>query len=410
MTERAGPAGALPPLRGDVDFLPSPDGTPPGLILRDPMGYATAVLRVPAVLVPALACLDGQQGMLDCQAALAQRTGEIVPGEAIAAMVATLREAGFLLTPELEALRARRQAEFAAAPVRAAAHAGGPYPGDEGELRRTLDRYLAAAEPVAEEAALIGLAAPHVSPFGGVAGYAAAYARLPRNLAGKTLAILGTSHHGAANRFGLTRKPFATPLGLAAPDREAVEFLAANAGPACAMEDYCHAIEHSIEFQVVFAQYRGADGARVLPILCGPLQGAVPEAEAFYAALGELAARRGRDWFWLLGVDLAHIGVRYGGASAVQAGSAAAREVERRDRERLGAVLAGEAEPFRRMADADLTGRRDGLNWCGSSALYAFLRAAPPARGELLHYGQWNIDAHSIVSYAAIAWRERNAA
>ena len=36
-------------------------------------------------------------------------------------------------------------------------------------------------------------------------------------------------------------------------------------------EDYCHAVEHSIEFQVVFLQHLYGAGVRILPILCGPL-------------------------------------------------------------------------------------------------------------------------------------------
>ena len=404
MTDKVAADGCLPRLRADLDLLPSPDAGQPGVLLRDPMGYATVVLRLPWVLAPALACLDGRHGVLDCQAAVSRQTGEIVPGETIAAMVQTLREEGFLATPEFTALRERRRLEFAAAPVRQAAHAGSAYPAEEVELRRTLGGYLAGANGGGDPG-LVGLAAPHVSPFGGVEGYAAAYGRLPRNLTGRTLVILGTSHHGAWNRFGLTRKPFATPLGMAQPDLEAVDFLAGRAGNAADLEDYCHAIEHSIEFQLVFAQYAGAAGAKVLPILCGPMVGPAGGAEVFYGALGELAESRRGDWFWLLGVDLAHIGRRYGGRDAVQAGSGPAREVERRDRERLAAVLAGEAEEFRRLAEQDYARGGEGLNWCGSSALYTFLRAMPRARGELLHYGQWNIDAQSIVSFAAIAWR-----
>lgn len=399
----------LPSLRRDLDLLPSPDPAQPGLILRDPMAYATAVLRVPALLAPALASLDGCHGTLDCQAAITRQTGEIVSAEAIAAMIATLQETGFLATPEFAALRAHRQAEFAAAPLRTAAFAGSAYPAEASELRQTLAQYLAAAPAPAAAPpgrALLGLAAPHVSPFGGFAGYAAAYRCLPADLDGATLAILGTSHHGAPDRFGLTRKPFVTPLGTLATDTLAVQFLLARAPSVCVPEDYCHAIEHAIEFQCIFAQYAAASSpARILPILCGPIL--EPSAlEAFFAALTELAAQRGRRWFWLLGVDLAHCGPRYGSPRSVQAGDPLARAIERRDRERLAAVLAGDAAHFWRLAGADITGPPGGLNWCGVSALYTFLRAVPRARGELLHYGQWNIDDRSIVSYAAIAWRE----
>jgi hypothetical protein len=46
----------------------------------------------------------------------------------------------------------------------------------------------------------------------------------------------------------------------------------------------------------------------------------------------------------------------------------------------------------------------DPLRWCGSAALYTFLRAVPRVRGELLRYEQWNIDQESVVSFAALAF------
>jgi len=44
------------------------------------------------------------------------------------------------------------------------------------------------------------------------------------------------------------------------------------------------------------------------------------------------------------------------------------------------------------------------LKWCGSSPLYTFLRAVPGVRGSVLRYEQWNIDAQSVVSFAALAF------
>ena len=48
------------------------------------------------------------------------------------------------------------------------------------------------------------------------------------------------------------------------------------------MEDYCHAVEHSIEFQVVMLQHLYGPRVRILPILCGPFvksiyEGGLPE-------------------------------------------------------------------------------------------------------------------------------------
>ena len=116
---------------------------------------------------------------------------------------------------------------------------------------------------------MLAIAAPHVSPFGGVEAYRAAYSALSPADADRTFVILGTSHYGQPDRFGLTRKPFATPFGEAVTDAALVDEIAAAAGDGAAMEDYCHAVEHSIEFQVVFLQHLFGPRIRIVPLLCG---------------------------------------------------------------------------------------------------------------------------------------------
>ena len=53
-----------------------------------------------------------------------------------------------------------------------------------------------------------------------------------------------------------------------------VDELVARGGEAMVLEDYCHAVEHSIEFQVVFLQHVLGPDVRILPVLCGPFAGA----------------------------------------------------------------------------------------------------------------------------------------
>ena len=115
---------------------------------------------------------------------------------------------------------------------------------------------------------LIGIAAPHVSPFGGWQTYRAAFSALGMHIRERVFVILGTSHYGEPDRFGLTRKPFDTPLWAhAKPELRLINELAGE--PAATMEDYCHAVEHSIEFQVLFLQHLYGPDIRILPIFCG---------------------------------------------------------------------------------------------------------------------------------------------
>src|SRR5579871_1630337 len=125
------------------------------------------------------------------------------------------------------------------------------------------------AEPASAQDSQIGIAAPHVSPFGGWESYRDAYSALLPSYWDRTFVVLGTSHYGEPDRFGLTRKPFVTPFGEATTDTALVDELANAAPGAIRMEDYCHAVEHSIEFQVLFLQHIFGAGIRILPILCG---------------------------------------------------------------------------------------------------------------------------------------------
>jgi len=184
-----------------------------------------------------------------------------------------------------------------------------------------------------------------------------------------------------------------------------VDFLWREGGDAVRHEDYCHAVEHSVEFQVVFLQHILGASVRVVPILCGPFDTPredLPEDEAnvkrFLEALRAFASQR-EDVLFVLGVDLAHVGRRYHDRSKAIANEGELVQVASRDRERLKHVEAGDAEGFWRSVGHPA---EDDLNWCGTAPLYAFLRSVGPVVGETLHYDQWNIDPESVVSFAGM--------
>jgi hypothetical protein len=396
-------------------MFPSPVPERPGLLIRDPYQYSDEILIVPPLLAAALNFYDGESTSLDARAYLTRLTGELMPGDILQSMTDVLERSGFLETEEFDRLRARRHNEFASAAARLPAHAGTGYPDAAEELREQLEEYLREHRRPAGDP-IVGIAAPHVSPFGGWQSYAAAYGRLSgaarRHAAGKTVVLLGTSHYGAPEKFGLTRKPFITPHGAIEPDTELIDWLEARSNGSIVMEDYCHSIEHSIEFQCVFLQQMLGSDFKILPILCGPFARALSTGEPpekddgvmrFFDALGEMAETRASNLFWVLGVDLAHVGIRYGHDLVAIADEDEMLEVKAEDEERLRQVREGRTEEFFEMVKPD----QDRLNWCGFSPLYTFLNAMPDARGEVLRYEQWNIDEQSVVSFAAMEFAAR---
>jgi len=390
--------------------VPSPVPDRPGLFIRDPYRYSDAVLIIPPPLIECLRCFDGRQTDLDLRALLVQITGDLQVAELEQHLIETFSSAGFLEDETFAQMKAGRQREFADAPKREPAHAGGAYPLEVAALRETMARYMDGSLPSRDRrGALCAIAAPHVSPEGGWQSYRAAYQTLGPELKDRTFVILATSHYGAPEHFGLTRKPFVTPLGETATDTALVDRLAADGGPAVLMEDYCHSFEHTVELQVLFLQQIYGPDIRILPILCGQYaqslyRGGAPEADEgvrrFLGSLGEMAAREGDGLFWILGIDMAHMGARYQDDFPAYADRGVMAEVAERDRQRIARVVESDGDGFWNLVQE----KHDDLKWCGSAPLYTFLKTLPGARGELRRYEQWNIDPRSVVSFAGMAF------
>ena len=391
--------------------MPSPDPERPGLYIRDPYHYSDATLLVPPPLVQTLECFDGQQTAVDLRAELVRITGEIQVGELEQHLFDSLNEAGFLETERYRELKARREEEFAAEPVREPAFAGAAYPDQPVLLSNLLTSRVGALDGASNT---VAIAAPHASPDGGWDSYRAAYRALPSvaDLSDKTFVILGTSHYGAPDHFGLTRKRFVTPFGTARTDTRLVDELDKAAPVAIRMEDYCHAVEHSIEFQVVFLQHLYGPDVRVLPILCGPFvksiyEGGLPEdneqVARFFDALGNMAARESQNLFWILGVDMAHMGMRYGDNLRATANMGEMLAIEMRDRERIEQINSGDRRAYWSLVQDG----HDDMKWCGSAPFYTFMKAMPQVRGELLQYQHWQIDPQSVVSFAGMRFENR---
>ena len=400
----------LAALRRNLDLVPSPLPDRPGLLVRDPYRYTDVVLVIPPAVVPCLAFFNGRYGEAEVRQALTSLTDDPRVGEFLGHLRETLSSAGFLEDEAFARLRDERRGAFAAASRRDAVHAGSAYPAAEEPLREAMAGYMEGSPPPLGR--LVGIAAPHVSPEGGAQSYRAAYAALGPEDAERTFVILGTSHYGEPERFGLTRKPFLTPFGQAAVDGALVDELLQAGGDAAVADDYCHAVEHSIEFQVVFLQHLFGPAIRIVPVLCGPFARSTsgrglpeddPGVRRFLGGLTERAAREGRRLLWVLGVDMAHVGRRYGDERPARVGDERMAAVAAADRDRIARINAGSADEFWALVRE----KGDPLRWCGASPFYAFLRAVQPPPGRLLSYEQWNIDDASVVSFAGLAFPEQ---
>jgi MEMO1 family protein len=380
--------------------------------LRDPAGFTDQVAVLPVPLLDIVSLFDGEHSLAEIRDIVAARHEGTITQEDIATVAERLDEAGFLDSPRFAARRQRIETEFASSVVRPAAHAGGAYAGEPAALRAQIEGFFrrpegpGPAQRGASSDGLRGLLAPHIDFHRGGPTYAWAYREILERSDADLFVILGTCHAGMADPFAATLKAYETPLGPAAVDRDFVESLRRRYGHDLLASEGAHRVEHSIEFQAVMLRWALGDGRpfTVVPVLASFLHQAVwgggepegdPRVPRFLDALAATIAASGRRVCLVGGVDLAHVGPRFGDAEPNT--EAFLAEVEREDRAMLDAVVAGSASGFYESVARDGDARRI----CGLSPIYAFVRALPGARGRLIRYSQWPDPAGAVTFCAA---------
>lgn len=378
------------------------------IALRDPAGFTDQIAVLPGPLLDLVSLFDGEHPVEAIREILRRRHGEAPSVEQIAALVDRLDDAGFL---DSERFRARRRATddaFRRSAVRPAAHAGGAYAGEAAALREQIAGFFAPDGSDTRAGTLSALIAPHIDFHRGGQTYGSAYQEVLDRSDADLYVILGTCHAGMSDPFAVTLKPYDTPLGPVGADRDFYEALARRAGQDLLASEPAHRAEHSIEFQAVMLQslLGGRRPFTILPVLASYLHEAVwagtePEADPrvprFLDALRAAVAASSRRVCLVAGVDLAHVGPRFGDPDPNTEASLAI--VEREDRAMLESVVAGDARGFFDRVAAD----RDARRICGLSPIYSLLRVLPEAPGRLIEYRQWP-DPEGAVTFCAVSF------
>jgi AmmeMemoRadiSam system protein B len=378
------------------------------IALRDPAGFTDQIAVLPGPLLDLVSLFDGEHPVKGIREILLRRHGEAPSVEQIAALVERLDDAGFL---DSERFRARRRATddaFRQSAVRPAAHAGGAYAGEAAALREQIAGFFAPDRSGTRPGTLSALIAPRIDFHRGGPTYGSAYQEVLDRSDADLYVILGTCHAGMSDPFAVTLKPYDTPLGPVGVDRDFYEALAGRAGQDLLASEPAHRAEHSIEFQAVMLQslLGGRRPFTILPVLASYLHEAVwagtePEADPrvprFLDALREAVAASSRRVCLVAGVDLAHVGPRFGDPDPNTEASLAI--VEREDRAMLESVVAGDARGFFARVAAD----RDARRICGLSPIYSLLRVLPEAPGRLIEYRQWP-DPEGAVTFCAVSF------
>ncbi len=213
------------------------------------------------------------------------------------------------------------------------------------------------------------------------------YGALSQQVKPKTIIILGTNHSGMGG-ISTSIEDWATPLGVAKIDKEAIKQLGLE------VSERAHMYEHSIEVQLPFLQYIWED-FEFVPILVSSGLGVDFDLEERISGLSDVLV--------IASSDFTHYGFNYG-----------YMPFSDNVRERLGELDMGAIKKIEALDEAGFTDyvAATGATICGHAPIAAAIKAAKKLgakKAELLKYttsGDIVGDYSSAVAYAAIVFRK----
>jgi len=379
------------------------------ILIQDHLGLVEEGRAVNLSTYQFMALLDGTLGLRDLQMALMRQGGGVlVNTDQINGILTQLDESYLLDSNRFRAARESLVAEFASKKVRFPSHSGKAYPSDPDALHKRLDLLMTSCPPPPiPEGRPIALVSPHIDLSVGERVYASAYQTL-RTAHPSTIVVLGVGHSMGKEMFSLTEKDFETPLGIARTDGAFVAELREAGAGAVSNNDFAHRSEHSIEFQVLLLQHIFGDGGfKIVPILCGSAQGCLQDysrqsyresAGSFLKKLKEMRSKKDEDVILLAGVDLSHIGPKFGHEMPA---AYLESQAKNHDTTLLEYLTGTDPDGFWEASRSV----NDRYNVCGFSALACLLEVIPACRGVVLNYDMWHeSQTQSAVSFAAAAF------
>ena len=398
----------FPKLR-PLEVFPVQSGGKTVVCFQDPLKYCESpvFLRDKAYFIASLC--DGTNSLRDIQAEYMRRFDELIYMESIEAVVNELDSKHLLESDGFRAYCGQVECDFRSSKTRHAFLAGKAYDADPETLRAQIDGFYLDPEGPGlpngsrKDKRVTGLIAPHIDFQRGGACFAYGYKELAESEPADLYVILGVAHVQTQHPFILTNKEFDTPFGTVPVDSDAVEQLAGSSDTDFFADELVHRTEHSIEFQTVFLKHvlQQDDTPRILPILCStpdvPPDGKEPAAEEAYASfatnLREIVYAREKTCV-IAGVDLSHIGPRFGAVQRV--GQDDLEDAEQHDRHLLGFVEKIDASGFYDAAMRDGNRR----NVCGVGPIYLLLQTVRASKVTILKYEQ-AYDPNGTVTFAS---------
>jgi AmmeMemoRadiSam system protein B len=382
---------------------------------HDPYQLSDNGIAVDASMTPFLQLFDGYHDLRDIQLALMkQQGGRIVPIEEIESFVRRLDGACLLDSDAFRDRLARLKNDFMNRGTRDPVHAGKAYPSEPDELVRLIeeaersldDKQPGQADPFRGRS-VTGIVAPHIDVQVAREAYVQAYRHL-RGRPCETVIVCGVNHLPQEGLYCLSEKDYLTPFGPIRTDRNFIAELRKRV-PEGTIDgnDFGHRTEHSVEFQTLFLHHYLGGSFSLVPILCGGIHDFLFRKEnvledhrflGMVKALKEMLAEKSGPVIVVAGVDLSHVGQKFGDPMPADTLLPLSRTFEAR---MLSHLAEGEPENIFAMA----AGNRGRFRVCGLPAILLFATLLKRDRGELLCHETYDEKATgSAVNYAAMVF------
>ncbi|RME78220.1 MAG: AmmeMemoRadiSam system protein B [Planctomycetota bacterium] len=402
----------IPKLRNNLDFMPAT--TEQGdqvFIIQDPVGLLSEPVMISQEMAMVLQILESAETIEDLQVTLTRlQGGQIVTKDEIQKIFQELDEKFLLDTETYRKAYQKVLDEYKKEKIRTLTCAEFCYPRDPEELKRQINHALSQAEPPDLKGKLAAIMSPHIDLREGMPSYGKAYRILSEvQQKPKVVVVLGVGHFMDEGYFCVTHKAFETPFGKIETALPLVERFSSLPMPTVTPHDFFHKNEHSIEFQLLFLHHLLGDSFKILPILCGSFHSGLDtcsrasemkEIQPAIELLKEIHNEYGDDLLFVAGVDLSHVGKKFGDELTAHDIIPYSEEADKKILEKLQACDGpGFWQEIKKVDDK--------YHICGFSTLSLLLEILPPCKGHLLDYQIWREEpTQSAVSFASMVFEK----
>jgi AmmeMemoRadiSam system protein B len=398
-----------PALRRDIQPVATMIKGRQMIAFHDPYHLADHSIVLDMNALPILQLLDGNHDMRDIQMMLMQRQGgRMVYISEIESFIETLDKACLLNSDIFNHKMNGLRNDFKKMQTRPPVHAGKSYiaePDQLSEFIRNAENNISQGYEHNVPDKITGIIAPHIDIKIATEAYIKAY----RNLKGKhydLVVIFGINHHEQEGLYCVSEKNFLSPFGEISTDRNFISEMRKRLPlGTLTPDDFGHMTEHSIEFQTIFLHYYLDGPFSIVSILCGGVHDFIHENKnilhderfrGMIDALAELTDKGNSNTLFVAGVDLSHVGHKFGDQTPSDVILPQATSNDKR----ILSFLA-RCEPENIFQNAVET--QDRYRVCGLPALLPFSCLLKGNSATILHFDTYQErETRSAVNYASM--------